>query len=87
MLEDCVSSPAGIDTDALAPCTHEEANTWIFLHVAAATVAGHHQVIVRSSDSYVVVLAIATFVDLGQKIDKFWIAFGVRRHFRYRSFH
>lgn len=83
MLEDCVSSPAGIDTDALAPCTHEEDDTRIFLHVAAATVAGHRHVIVRSSDSDVVVLAIATFVELGQKIDELWIAFGARRHFRY----
>lgn len=87
MLEDCVSSPPGTDTDALAPCTHEEADTRIFLHVAAATVAGHRQVIVRSSDSDVVVLAIATFVELGQKIDELWIAFGAGRHFRYSSFH
>ena len=78
MLEDCVSLPVGNDTDALAPCAHEEAVTWIFLHVAASTVAGHRRVIVRSSDF--VVLAIAT-----DKLDKRWIAFGVRRHFRFRS--
>ncbi|XP_051797479.1 uncharacterized protein LOC127531687 [Acanthochromis polyacanthus] len=87
MLEDCLSSPASTDTDALAPCTHKEADTRIFIYVAAAAVAGHRRVIVRSSDSDVVVLAIATFVALGQKIDELWIAFGVRRHFRYRSFH
>ncbi|KAG7234990.1 hypothetical protein INR49_003472 [Caranx melampygus] len=81
MLENCVSSPAGIDTDTLAPCTYEEADTRIFLHVAAATVTGHCQVIVCSSDSDVVVLAIAIFVALGEKIDELWIAFGVRRHF------
>ena len=55
MLGDCVSSPEGIGIDALAPCTHEAADTRVFLHVAAATLAGHHRVIVRSSDSDVVV--------------------------------
>lgn len=83
MLGDCVSSPAGMDIDALAPCTHEEADTRIFLHVAACTLAGHRRVIVRSSDSDVVVLGITAFVSLGQRIDELWIAFGARRHFRY----
>ena len=82
MLEDCVTSPAGINIDALAPCTQEEADTRLFLHVAAATLAGHRRVIVRSSDSEVVVLAIEAFVALEQRIDELWIAFGVRRHFR-----
>ena len=83
MLGDCVSSPEGIGIDALAPCTHEAADTRVFLHVAAATLAGHHRVIVHSSDSDVVVLATASFVALGQRIDELWIAFGVWRHFRY----
>lgn len=83
MLEDCATSPAGINTNALAPCTQEEADTRLFLHVSAATLAGHRRVVVRSSDSDVVVLAIAAFVALEQRIDELWIAFGVRRHFRY----
>ncbi|KAL7395746.1 hypothetical protein ABVT39_022389 [Epinephelus coioides] len=53
---------------------------------STATVAGHRRVIVRSSHSDVV-LAIATFMALGQKIDELWIAFGVRRHFRYIAAH
>ncbi|KAJ8368254.1 hypothetical protein SKAU_G00082820 [Synaphobranchus kaupii] len=87
MLEDCLSSPDGLDTNLLAPCTHEEADTRIFLHVAAATRAGHRQLIVRSSDSDVVVLAVATCEALGQRIDELWIAFGVGRHFRYIPAH
>lgn len=86
MLGDCVSSPAGIDLNALAPCTHEEADTRVFLHVAAATLAGHHKVIFRSNDSDVVVLGITTFVTLGNKIEELWIAFGTGRHFRYSQF-
>lgn len=86
ILGDCVSSPSDTDVDAVAPCTHEEADTRIFLHVNAATLAGHRRVIVRSSDSDVVVLGISTFVALGQRIDELWIAFGSRRHFRYSHF-
>ncbi|CAJ1069732.1 uncharacterized protein LOC127373053 [Xyrichtys novacula] len=69
----CVTSTAGINTNALAPCTQEEADTRLFLHVAAATLAGHRRVMVRSSDSDVVVLAIAAFVALEQRMDELWI--------------
>ena len=77
-----MSNPAGGDVDALAPCTHEEADTRIFLHVAAATSTGHRRVIIRTSDSDVVVLAVSVFVALGQRIDALWIAFGSQRSFR-----
>ena len=56
MLEDCSSLPAGMDIDALASCTHDEADTRVFLHVAACTIAGQLRVIARNSDSDVVVL-------------------------------
>lgn len=82
ILGDCASSPAGADVDIVAPCTHEEADTRLFLHVNAATLAGHRRVIVRSSDSDVVVLGISTIVALGQRLDELWIAFGSQRHFR-----
>ena len=78
-----MSSPAGGDVGAVTPCTHEEADTRIFLHVAAATFAGHRQVIIRTSDSDVVVLGVSTFMTLEQRIDELWIAFGMRRHFRF----
>ena len=72
--------------DTLSPCTHEEADTRLYLHVASATLAEHTRVIVCSSDSDVVVLGIATFVALTGKIDELWIAFGVWCHFRYCQF-
>ena len=82
ILSSCESSPAGGDIGEVAPCTHEEADTRIFLHVAAATSAGHRRVIVRTSDSDVVVLGVSSFVELGQRIDELWIAFGMKRNFR-----
>lgn len=79
---DCASAPAGADVGSLAPCTHEEADTRMYLHVAAATIAGHRHVMVRTNDSDVVVLGVSTVVTLGQRIDELWIAFGTRGNFR-----
>eukprot|EP00745_Piridium_sociabile_P029611 TRINITY_DN48831_c1_g1_i5.p1 TRINITY_DN48831_c1_g1~~TRINITY_DN48831_c1_g1_i5.p1 ORF type:complete len:333 (-),score=65.80 TRINITY_DN48831_c1_g1_i5:455-1453(-) len=87
ILGDCASSSTGADVGAVAPCTHEEADTRMFLHVAAAASAGHRRVIVRTTDSDVVVLGVSTFVALGQKIDELWIAFGMRRRYRYIPVH
>ena len=44
VLGDCASSPSGVDVNALTPCTHEEADTRIFLHVTAAASNGHRRV-------------------------------------------
>ena len=83
ILGDCASSSTVADVGALIPCTHQEANTRIFLHVTEAASAGHRRVIVRTTDSDVVVLSVSTCVTLGQKIDELWIAFGMRRSYRY----
>ena len=47
------------DTTGLAPCTQEEADTQIFLHVSDAVNHGYSKVMIRTVDSDVLVLAIA----------------------------
>ena len=42
--------------------------------------------IVRSNDSDVVVLGVASFIALGQRIEDLWLAFGARHYFRYNPF-
>ena len=54
--------------------------------MAATTVAGHRRVMVRTSDSDVV-LGVSAFVALGQQIDELWIAFGMRQRYRYIQVH
>ena len=54
--------------------------------MAATTVAGHHRVILQTSDSDVV-LGVATFVALGQQIGELWIAFGMCQRYRYIPVH
>lgn len=77
-----MSAPAGADLGAVAPCSHEEADTRMLLHVAAAAYDGHRRIIVRTSDSDVVVLAVWTVTALGQRIDELWVALGAGRNFR-----
>ena len=63
------------DVSSLAPCIHEEADTCIFLHVEDAVQHGHNRVSIRTVDTDVVVLAVAS----AQRLDlaELWIAFGV----------
>lgn len=82
VLEDCVALPVDTDVSSLRPCTQEEADSRMLLHAAAATHDGHKHVTIRSSDSDVVVLAVAAFEMLKPDMEELWIAFGARLHFR-----
>ena len=73
------------DMSALAPCTHEEADTRIFLHLQNAVQHGYSKVSIRTVDTDVVVLAIASVNRL--KIAELWIAFGAGKSFRFIAAH
>ena len=55
------------------------------LRVAHCNQNGHQMIIIRTVDTYVVVLAIATVQH--QSTSKLWVAFGVKQHFRYIPAH
>ena len=61
------------NTTGLAPCTQEEADTRIFLHVSDAANHGYSKVMIRTVDSDVLVLAIAAVNEI--LIDELWVAF------------
>ena len=69
----------------LTPCSQEEADTRLFLHAADAVQKGRKKVTIRTVDTDVVVLAVASFSKIGP--DELWIAFGVRSNFRYIAVH
>ena len=48
--------PPQQDVHLLAPCSHEEADSRMMLHVAHAAQHGHHQILVRTVDTDIVVL-------------------------------
>ena len=73
------------DISSLAPCSHEEADTRMFVHAAEATNRGHMKIIIRTVDTDVVVLAISVVHQLG--VDELWLDFGVGKNRRYLAAH
>eukprot|EP00058_Branchiostoma_floridae_P011619 XP_002597107.1 hypothetical protein BRAFLDRAFT_76362 [Branchiostoma floridae] len=72
------------DTE-IDPCNHEEADSRIMVHVADAANEGFRRILVRSVDTDVVVLAVATVQQLASI--ELWIAFGTGKDFRYIAAH
>jgi len=75
-----------VNLDDLQPCSHEEADTRILLHVKYAMNFGYKDAIIRTVDTDVVVPAVAYFQDL-ENIGNSWIAFGTGKNFRYIPVH
>jgi len=67
--------PQQEDIHLIAPCSHEEADSRMMLHVAHAVQHGHHQILVHSVDTDAVVLAVMVSATLPDK-NEIWIAFG-----------
>ena len=74
-----------INKDLLAPCNQEEADTRMFVHAKHASMNGSKTITIVSSDTDVVVLAIAVYLDLN--IDALWLAFGKGNNFRWMPIH
>ena len=85
--EDVLVSGAGNVTTDLAQCTHEEADTRIMLHVADQLKQGHSKIQIRTVDTDVVILAVATVQQLSPDLEELWIAFGNSKNYRYLSAH
>ena len=73
------------DMANLAPCSHEEADTRLFLHAAHAVQKGYRKLCIRTGDTDVVVLAIAMFSQINP--DELWLAFGTGSNFCYIAIH
>ena len=83
---DTVVLSSSVDaTPAISPCTHEEADTRLILHASDCARQGLDNIILRTVDTDVVVLAISYFSRL--KISRLWIAFGVGKQYRYIPIH
>ena len=69
------------DVHTLSPCSPEEAESRMLLHVTHAAHHGHHQILIRTVDTDVVVLAVfaITYLPAGCKV---WLAFGTGKSFR-----
>ena len=78
--------PQQDDIELLAPCTHEEADTRMMVHVAHAASHGHQKIAVRTVDTDVLVLSVRVAQTLPDGAE-LWVAFGVGKSFRYLPAH
>ncbi|KAJ8364285.1 hypothetical protein SKAU_G00131160 [Synaphobranchus kaupii] len=85
--EDTVSNQA-TSLDDVAPCNHEEADTRIFIHAKHAAAEGSTDLIVKASDTDVIVIAVSVLPALQELgLEKLWIAFGQGRNLRWIPIH
>ena len=78
--------PAQQNMHLLAPCNHEEADSRMMLHVAHAARHDHHQILVRTVDTDIVVLTVMVTPTLPAGME-IWLAFGVGKYLRYLVAH
>ena len=74
------------NTEGLASCSHEEADTRIMLHVADAA-KEYTSVTIWTVDSDVVILAVYVFAQLRASLTRLWVAFGTGKNYRMISAH
>ena len=70
--------------EGLQPCSHEEADTRIFLHVLQAA-KQHDRIMIRTVDTDVFVLAVSQMQRIPER--EVWLAFGTGRQFKYYPIH
>ena len=75
-----------LDLALLAPCSHEEADSRMLLHVSHAANHVHHKILIKTVDTDVVVLAVSVAQGLLPE-DELWLAFGTGKSFRYLAAH
>ena len=81
--EDAVSNRT-INLVGVVPCSQEEADTRIFVHATHATEAGSKVIMVKASDTDVVVIAVSVLQAhqyLG--LQQLWVAFGQGQYLRW----
>ena len=82
---DKVLSSVEVLMENISPCNHEEANYRVILHARHVASTGMKTVMISTSDTDVVVIAIGMFSQL--LLDELWIEFGTGKHLRYIPIH
>ena len=78
-------SPTGLDVSNIALCSHEKADTRLILNSADAVLKGHRRVNIRTVDTDLLVLAVASFDKI--KPDELWVILGIGSHLRSIAIH
>ena len=80
-----VLSSDDTDVGSLAPCSHEEADSRMMIHVSDASLNGHWRIKIRTNDTDVLVLAISIASLL--PIDELWVSIGSSKNLTYLPAH
>ena len=83
--QDVLTHPSHDNLSNLSPCTHEEADTRMTVHVADVVTIGHASLVIRTVDTDVVVLAITAVNKL--QLQELWVAFGTSKNLGYLPAH
>ena len=76
--KDVLCYPSTYTSEKLSPCSHEEADTRMMVHVADAVEKGQTSIMIRTVDTDVVVLTVAAVHTLG--IKELWVSFGTGKN-------
>ena len=77
-----------ISLDHVAPCSHEESDTRIFVHARHAVMEGNQTIMIEANDTDVVVIAIPILPSLQELgLQKLWIVFGQGTHLKWIPIH
>ena len=83
--EKVLCSSRRMQLSILEPCNHEETDTRLMVHVVDASFCGLQQILIRTNDTDVVVLAIS-IVNIIQT-NELWVLYGTGKHTRYLPTH
>ena len=75
---DVLCYPSTYTSEKLSPCSYEEADIRMMVHIADAVDKGHNSIMIRTVDTDVVVLAVAAVHTLG--IKELWVSFGTGKN-------
>ncbi|KAK1894215.1 Nicotinate phosphoribosyltransferase [Dissostichus eleginoides] len=86
--EENALSTQTMSLDELAPCSHEEANTRIFVHAKQAAKEGRKNIIIKANNTDILGIAVSilpTLQEIG--LQQLWIAFGHQRNLKWIPVH
>ena len=71
-------SPPATESNKPSPCSHEEADTRMMVHMVDAIEKGHNSLMFRTTDTDVIVLAVPTVVSLD--LNELWVSYGTGKN-------
>ena len=77
--EEVLCFPPETRRNELSPCLREEADTRTMVHIADAVQDGHQSVMIRSTDTDAVVLAVAAVATL-EDLKELWVSYGTGKN-------